>query len=135
MRLGPTTVHLVGVTVNPALEAALRVNNWYADGVIETDDAVLIIESKVKPNPGAVGQVLFYLRLAYSTPALQNAMSKPFQAWCLFGESDDTLSAWAHGLGVSVATYTPKWIADYLQSSQLRNRSTPPQNAINSPLP
>src|SRR5271163_703649 len=34
VRLGPTSVQLVNVHIDPALENAIRVENWYADGIL-----------------------------------------------------------------------------------------------------
>lgn len=126
VRLGPTRSHLVGVTVTPALEAALRVSNWFADGVLCLPDKTLILEAKIKPNPSAVGQVLFYARLAIRTPIFQSRLSLPIQTAVLFAEADPDVTDFARALGVTVFTYTPMWIADYLQLVQFRARSSPP---------
>ena len=124
LRLGPTSSHLVGVTVTPALEAALRVSNWYADGVLFLSDKTLIIEAKIKPNPSAVGQVLFYRRLANRTPVFQARLNLPIEAAVLFAEADNDVTDYARALGVVVFTFTPMWIADYLQLVQFRARSS-----------
>ena len=124
LRLGPTSSHLVGVTVTPALEAALRVSNWYADGVLFLPDKTLIIEAKIKPNPSAVGQVLFYRRLANRTPVFQSRLNLPIEAAVLFAEADNDVTDYARALGVVVFTFTPMWIADYLQLVQFRARSS-----------
>lgn len=124
VRLGPTVAHLVGVEVTPALEAALRLENWYADGLIALPHEVLCIESKMKPNPGAVGQALFYLRLMMSTPELRPLLQLPFVPVVLFAEEDPTVSQWARMLGCRVETYTPSWISDWLTQVQSRNRVT-----------
>jgi len=124
VRLGPTVCHLVGVEVSPALEAALRVNNWYADGLIIRETETLLIESKMKPNPGAVGQVLFYQRLGFSTPLLSAAMGHPITPVVLFAEDDHAVRVFAQTWGVRVELYTPSWIADYLTQVQFRARST-----------
>ncbi|SRR5216683_3043349 len=126
VRLGPTMAKLVGVEVTPALEAALRVNNWYADGLIALEHEVLCIESKMKPNPGAVGQVLFYMRQMIATPDLQALMAIPFVPVVLFAEEDATVSAWARQMGCRVEVYTPAWIGDWLTQVQFRNRVTAP---------
>lgn len=133
VRLGPTSSTLSGVEVSPALEAMLRVNNWFADGLIIRTTEVLLIESKMRANPSAVGQVLFYLRLGFSTPALQAAMSIPFVPVVLFAEDDAAVRVFAQTLGCRVEVYTPSWIADYLTQVQFRNRSTAPPSAPGSP--
>lgn len=135
MRLGPTSSHLIGVTVTPALEAALRVSNWYADGVLFLADKTLIFEAKIKPNPSAVGQALFYRRLAIRTPVFQSRLNLPIEACVLFAEADSDVSDFARALGVVVFTYTPMWIADYLQLVQFRARSSLIEEPVSSPSP
>ena len=124
VRLGPTQSSLVNVQVSPALEAALRVWNWYADGVLVAPGEVLVIEAKVQPTPAAVGQVLFYLELMASTPELTASLSLPFVPMVLFAESDSRVTRFAQAKGVRVEIYTPAWIADYLTQVQFRRRST-----------
>ena len=120
--LGPTTAALVGVQVTPGLEAALRVNNWYADGVIYAPNETLLIEAKMKPNPSAVGQALFYLRLLPSTPEHNQKPYAPIVPMVLFAEDDATVRVFAQSLAVRVATYTPTWVEDYLNQVQFRSR-------------
>lgn len=124
MRLGPTSAKLVGVEVHPSLERALRVENWYADGVIVLPHEVQCIEAKVKANPSAVGQALFYMRLMMSTPELQMYMQLPFVPVVLFAEDDAAVNNFARGMGCRVELYTPGWIADYLTQVQFRRRGT-----------
>jgi hypothetical protein len=129
-RLGPTHNHVLGVALTPALERALRTSNWFADGVIPAADRTVVIEAKIRPNPSAVGQVLFYQRLAMGTPLLQSRLNLPIEAVVLFAESDPAVEMFARNYGVRVATYSPAWIVDYLQSVQLRGRGpNPPETA------
>ena len=57
VRLGPTEVKLVGVHIDPALENAIRVENWYADGILMLPNEILIVEAKMQPTPSASSQV------------------------------------------------------------------------------
>ena len=57
----------------------LRVSNWYGDCVVIAPTEVVVVEAKVDPDPGAVGQVLFYRTLIYSTPSLQAYTTMPVQ--------------------------------------------------------
>lgn len=124
LRLGPTSRSLVNVQVTPELERMLRVANWYADAVVLTDSGGLMVEAKVEPDPRAVGQVLFYLRLYWSTPELAPYAHLPFTPVVLFAESDPTVTDFARSLGVRTEIYTPTWIAQYLERQQFRNRSS-----------
>ena len=134
-RLGPTTSHLVGVIVNPALEAALRVSNWFADAVLFAPLETLIVEAKVKPTPGAVSQVQFYADLLPRTPAMQSRLSLRISPVVLFAEDDPSVTSFAQRKGVRVAIYTPAWIADYLNLVQFRYRAQSPLNASEEPSP
>ena len=126
VRLGPTSASVVNMQLSPALEAALRVENWYADGLLITPSEVVCVEAKVASSPGAVGQVLFYQRLLVGTPQLTPYLALPFVACVLFAEKDDTVDQWARQMGVRVEIYTPSWIADYLTQVQFRRRTTLP---------
>jgi hypothetical protein len=126
LRLGPTSAKLIGVVVTPALEAALRVANWFADGVLLSPMETLVIEAKVRPTPAAVSQVQFYAEQIASTPALASRLSLPINALVLFAEDDPVVNAFARRHGVRVAIYTPPWIADYLQLVQFRQRAASP---------
>jgi hypothetical protein len=125
LRLGPTPQTLIGVTVSPQLEAMLRVALWYADLVVPTPTELLVVEAKVQPKPGAVGEALWYSRLVPTTPELAAYAHLPVVPVVLFGESNEILNAWARTLGVRVELYTPPWIAEYLSTRQFRNRNTP----------
>ena len=124
VRLGPTSAKVSGVTILPALEAMLRVELWYADGIILLPNEVLCIEAKVKASPGAIGQVLFYLRLMLSTPEVQPYLAIPFVPVVLFAEDDATVNQFARQMGVRVELYTPPWIQEYLTRVQFRTRGT-----------
>jgi hypothetical protein len=132
-RLGPTQNQILGVPLTAPLERALRVSNWFADGVIPASDKTVIIEAKIRPNPSAIGQVLYYLRLALQTPLLQSRLNLPVEPVVLFAESDASVENFARSYGVRVATYTPAWIMDYLQSVQLRGRGPNPPESTPAP--
>lgn len=124
LRLGPTARTLLGVQVSPALEAMLRVANWYADAVIVDGNEIVLVEAKVEPTPSAVGQVLWYYQLARATPALAPYTNLAIVPTVLFGEDDEQLNAWVRSMGIRVELYTPPWIAEYLVNRQFRNRRT-----------
>ena len=124
LRLGPTTRTLVNVEITPALERMLRVANWYADAVVLTESEGLLVEAKVEPNPSAIGQVLFYLRLYWSTPELAAYQHLPFAPVVLFAENDPAVTDFARSLGVRVEIHTPPWIVSYLERVQFRGRGS-----------
>jgi hypothetical protein len=126
VRLGPTAATVSGVSIDPTLEAMLRVELWYADGLLITPVEVLIIEAKVKADPSAISQVLFYQRMAIRTPALADVLHLPLTPVVLYAESDNDVTQFARQLGCRVEIYTPGWIADYLVAVQFRRRNQTP---------
>jgi hypothetical protein len=120
-RLGPTTLHLVGVTVTPAFEAALRVNNWFADAIMMLPSETMIVEAKVRPTPSAVSQVQFYADLLPTTPEMQTRLGLPIRCVLLFAEDDPRVTNFARRHGCAVYIYTPSWIQDYLANVQYKN--------------
>ena len=134
VRLGPTPVSLSGVTVSPELERMLKLENWYADGILVLTDQVLIIEAKVQATPGAISQVKFYWRQALRTADLANLIGMNWTPVVLWAEDDADVSNFARGEGVRVEIYTPPWIADYLQLVQFRNRIPAPQQVTGEPV-
>jgi hypothetical protein len=123
LRLGPTQKLVSGVSLSPALETMLRNSNWYADAIVVTPAEGLVVEAKVDPDSGAIGQALFYRTLIMSTPAMQPYLHMQFNPVVLFAEDDTTMTPWARSLGVRVEIYTPTWIETYLVNRQFRNRS------------
>lgn len=123
LRLGPTHKTLEGVTVSPQLANMLAVSNWYADAIVIAPPELLLIEAKVNPDPGAVGQVLFYQRLLSSTPKLADFSHLAVIPLLLFAENDDQVSPFCRSFGCRVEIYTPPWIAQYLVQVQFKNRS------------
>jgi hypothetical protein len=110
------------VQQTPQIEAMLRVSNWFADMVGVTPAAIKVIEAKLDPDPGAVGQALFYSRLVMSTPALRAYVTRPIQPVVLFAADDPDVRRMANSLGVAVEVYTPAWYADYLIQRRYRRR-------------
>src|SRR5215469_3643763 len=133
LRLGPTTSELNGRTVSPAMQRALSVFNWYADGVVVLDDQVLCIEAKLRATPSAVSQVEFYLQQMIRTAELQQYMNRPFVPVVLWAIDDPAVSAYARGRGVRVEVYTPAWIEDWMQNVLYRTRRTNPPEPSKAP--
>lgn len=123
LRLGPTTVTVVGRELTPEQVRMLSVENWYADAIVLAPGEQLVVEAKVQAKPAAIGEVLFYQRLLARTPELQGFGAVRFQPLVLFAESDADVTDFAHGLGVRVEIYSPPWIADYIARIQFRGRT------------
>ncbi len=123
LRLGPTSASVLNVQLTPEQQAMLSVLNWYADAIVLSPAEQLVVECKVVAKPSAIGEVLFYQRLLYRTPALREVLQVVFQPVVLFAEEDRDVSDFARSLGVRVEIYTPPWIVNYIATRQFRGRS------------
>lgn len=132
-RLGPTVQLTVGQHVTPALEAMLRRSNWYADLIAYPPGAIWVVESKMDPDPGAIGQALFYARLVMQTPALRERVTAPILPVVLFAVDDSDVRSFAAQQGVSMHVYTPPWYEDYLVTTRYRRRLPPSSSPSNAP--
>ena len=133
LRLGPTVQTTVDVPLTPQLEAMLRRNNWYADLVGVMPGAIWVVESKVDPNPSAVGQALFYSRLVMQTPQLRPLVNRPIQPVVLFASHDEEVDSFAQSLGVLVEVFTPSWYPEYLTTKRFSLRQMNQSQAHEEP--
>lgn len=122
MRLGPTPLNVGTFPVSPQIVAMLRNANRYADLVYVEPDEVGVVEAKVVPTPGCVSQLSAYAGLVFSTPELQQYLTKPFRQYHLWAVDDEQVHSMASQAGQAVIIYTPTWIEDYLSQVYWRNR-------------
>lgn len=66
----------LGVVPTKELAAMYSVILRWADAVFVEGGVVYIVEAKLRPSPGAVGQLEFYKQLFYNTPEF-----KQFSTW------------------------------------------------------
>lgn len=93
-----------------------------ADLVLETPQALLLIEGWILPAYGKVSQLMLYRQLLPSTPDLELDASLPVECY-LLGPWENTLMrnlAFDNGIGYLI--YTPQWIEQALESRAPRLR-------------
>ena len=120
LRICPTTLRTYNEVLTPAVEAMLRVFNRYADMVGITPTEIQVIESKVVLDPGAIGQLEYYLDLMPGTPLVREWPGRRIQGVLLAAVDDPIIHQRATARGIRVNIFTPPWVNDYLQTKYFR---------------
>jgi len=77
-----------------------------ADAVVVYDDMIDIIEAKPKPDPEAMGQLLFYKWLLRQTPEYENMINKPIFLILLTCLHDSDLEECCAHYGISYRVFS-----------------------------
>jgi len=107
VRMGP-------IPKNEALYGILR--RWI-DGVVydKKTDTVYLIEAKIRPEPGAISQLLLYKQLFPKTPEFEALKDKPIKLVFLTSFMDKEVKALCDQYGIEFVVYSPDWVKEYWQ--------------------
>lgn len=128
VHIGYVQPRLMGKFVSEATERLVGVFRNWVDAVIIMPDKLVMIEAKILPRPGVVGQILFYEGQLPFTPEFAEHKHKPIESVLLCAIEDPRLTKFAREHGIRVVVYRPKWIDAYLKIVYARER-TPSQGA------
>ena len=127
LRLGLGTIETV-VTM-PGLEAAdlgqFKGLRRYADAVIILPTELILLEAKMRAEPGAIAQLGLYARLVPLTPELQPYLDRPLVKELVFAIPDPVVSLLAADAGVRIKTYRPAWLAQWSAERNRRKSRVP----------
>lgn len=84
----------------------------WADAVVLSEGKVLIIEAKLRPSPGAIGQLEFYKKLFGVTPEFSAYWSWPIELVLLTGIMDLEILAACQEKMITFELFTDKDITD-----------------------
>ena len=99
----------------------------YADAVVILPQEIVIVEAKMRSEPGAIAQLGLYARLAPMTPDLQPYLNRPIVKELVCSVPDPVVDLLARESEVRVKVYAPSWLPAW---SAKRNR-----NKIRAPSP
>ena len=95
---------------DPRMYGHLR--RW-ADLIVYDGTKVTIIEAKMKPNPGAVSQLMLYMQLFPKTPEFSLYADKPLGGLVLVAMEDIEVQALAEAQGLGYEVFSPPWMREY----------------------
>ncbi len=120
VRLGPYPESISlgeGITVSGKVR---QVYNRWADAVVLDGNTVLLIEAKIRSEPGALAQLELYEKLLLKTPEFTGFWRKIIQPVLLTAFPDPEVDAMAAEKGFWTRTYTPDWVKRYWADMQFR---------------
>jgi len=106
----------LGPAMNPENARMMSVINRWADAVVFDGQNMVIIEAKMRPDPGAVGQLQLYAELLPQTPDFTMYANKPVRLVLVTTKEDLSTRTFCEGKGVEYAIYNPPWVIDYLNA-------------------
>jgi len=96
----------LGEADNPDEAAMFSVLQRWADAVIILDDGIVIVEAKLRPEPGAVGQLEFYERMFRLTPRFEKYKDWPVALIFLTTVEDKEIRAFCVDKGIHFEVFT-----------------------------
>lgn len=87
----------------------------WADALIIMSDKVVIIEGKIKPEPGVISQISLYERIFPNTPEFKEHAHKPIEKIILCALEDPVTTQLAREQNIRVVVFRPLWVDDYLK--------------------
>jgi len=92
----------------------------WVDGLIVTKTKVIIVEAKVKPDPGAISQLEVYRLLFPETPEFSSLKKRKIELVFLTSSKDPILYKLAKQKKIRYVVYCPKWLKEYLEEKAKR---------------
>lgn len=100
----------LGKAVNQEEARMFSVMLRYADAVVIDNDTIHIIEAKLAPNGGAVGQLLQYGMLALETPELSQHRDKKIALVLLSAKRSGDVEEMCAKNGIMFIYYPREWL-------------------------
>lgn len=101
----------------------IGVHRRWADAVVLLQDRVILIEAKIRPQPGVISQLELYARLLPHTPELAAHAHKPLEIVLLYAVEDELINVMAREKGFRCVYYRPAWVDAYLAELYPRERT------------
>lgn len=84
----------LGLVEDPYESGVMAVLQRWADAIVDINGQIIIIEAKLNPEPGAVGQLEFYARQFRKTPMFKKYWENPIGLVFLSGREDYEIRQW-----------------------------------------
>lgn len=123
VRLGATQPRIAGKFTKEE-SAMLGVFRRWADAIaFLPDKSLLLIETKIRPEPGVISQLKLYAMLIPNTPELEEFKDWPIRMRVVYAIPDPAVEMLARSENIEVVSYFPSWMEEYLKTLQRRESS------------
>ena len=92
----------------------------WADAIVVTPRALVLIEAAIRPDPGDPGKLLLYKSLIPQTPEFQPLLPRLIRMELVVAIYDPDIARQAEGFGIEVVRFLPKGLAGYIASMYVR---------------
>lgn len=87
----------------------------WADAIIIRKKEIIIIEAKIRLEPGVISQIKLYEQLLPKTPRFSDFRELSIRLIILAAMRDPEVELLAANEGIEMAFYSPDWVIDYLK--------------------
>lgn len=115
VRLGGPPAWAQASIENGAPAGIYTVYQRWADAIIIRKTDLIIIEAKIRLEPGVISQIKLYERLLPKTAAFYKFRELPIRLIILAAMRDPEVEAMAASEGIEVVVFSPDWVVDYLK--------------------
>ena len=125
VRLGSIEPELVTESLSEPERRMIRVFKRWADGLIFLPDKTIIVEAKIRLDPGVISKLEIYRRLFFETPEYKDRWTLPVELMLVFAIEDPVTIELAREKGIRCIPFRPEWVPEYLRLLTPRERRAP----------
>jgi len=123
VRLGRPQPRAGGKYTREELLAVGVFRRWADALIFLPTNELLLIEAKIRPEPGTVSQIMLYERLIPHTPELLKYSSWNIRKRIVYAIPDPATFMLAREQNIEVVEFRPKWIDEYVKILLPREKS------------
>jgi len=98
---------------------------FWADAVVVTDQKLILIEAKIKPSPGVLGQIEIYRRLLPQTPELKPFFPRDVEAQLVYCIEFPLIVALAREKGIRAIQFPYSRLREWMEQKTPREKMVP----------
>ena len=108
----------------------LGVFRRWADAIVITNDAMILVEAAIRPEPGDISKLQLYKRLLVHTPELQAYLPRRVEMQLVYAIEDPVVVIMAREAGIRPVYFRTKAVENYMKLLYPRERRAPRQGEI-----
>jgi hypothetical protein len=125
LRLGPLQPTSSAEGLSPEELSMMGVFRRWADAVAVTRDELVLIEGKMRSEPGAVAQLLLYRDLVSLTPELNDYRDRRLVLELVVAVEDPAVRRLCDQQGIRHRVFRPDWLAQWSAGRHRREGRAP----------